>query len=401
MTRADLTLAIGLILAVAVPAGALHFTAPASRLDAGLTAAPFGWPRLLIAHLVTALPLGVLIALTLRKLLTESLGSTWILAGSGLAALATQASPEVGLLLSDGSFGPVAALVGRGLFALLLVLPWCVAALGTPPDMTLPARPGVAFLLAAGFALAPCGLYSDALITTKTQQVTESLGRERLKRAEVILSGLCELGSDTPVLDQPPLTVLAALRVTLPKLEQAADQPFPDEALPEARLSRALLLMRIERWDEAARQLEPLTPANLTATLLLATVRRDQGHYRASDELFAQVAGRLRESAANDPGARGRFQTAVEGLVFNAHADHRPADALRWLEVGRAALPEQAAFYDFQLGLHYQSVGRPRMAIAHLSAAVERDPTLAGRAAGPLAQLRTHTPGCFLGGGPR
>ena len=62
VNRSELRLVVGCMLAVCVPAAVLHFTAAADRRAAGLTAPPFAWPRMLVAHLVTALPLGLIVA---------------------------------------------------------------------------------------------------------------------------------------------------------------------------------------------------------------------------------------------------------------------------------------------------------------------------------------------------
>lgn len=401
MTRADWQFPLGVVAAVAVPAAVLHAATADERLAAGLSAAPFVDARLMVAHLAACVPLGLLAATAMRAALEETVSLMWVLVGLGVAGLATQVGPEVGAALADAGAGPLVALVARTAVALALVLPWCVAALGTPPAVGLAVRPGVAFALAAGFALVPAGLYSDQLVEDQTAQAADLLGRERLVRAEPVVGGLCELGSDKPVLGSPPAEAWAALRGVLPKLVAAADRPLAPDAAARVRLDRAVLLVRVERLEAASEVLSPLVPADATATLLLAGVRRDQERIAASDELFALAAERARAELADDPRARGQFKTAVESLVFNARADRRPADALRWLEYGRAASPGEEAFYDYQLGLHYQAVGRPYLAVELLESAAARDPALAGRVAGPLGQLRTHTPGCFLAGRPR
>lgn len=398
MSRADWQLALGLFAAVAVPAAGLHYTAPADRLDAGLTAAPFGWPRLLVAHLAAALPLGLLAGVMLRGALADSVSVAWVGAGFAATGLATQALPAAGALLADGSPGEMPALLARVAVALALVFPWCVAALGEPSRFAPPGRQGVAFALAVAAALVPCGLYSDTLIEAKTRQAAELLERERVVRAATVVTGLCELGSEYPISKRPPGEIRDALSGAIPELLRAADRPLRADAPPAARLNRAVLLVRVERLDAAAELLQPLAAADPTATMLLAAVYRDQGRYAASDKLFADIAARTRPWVGKDPQALGYFKTALESLVFNARADYRPADALRWLEYGRDALPGEAAFYDYQLGLHYQSAGRPHRAIEFLESAARRDPAFAGRVAGPLRELRTHTPGCFLGG---
>src|SRR5262245_31110305 len=55
-------LVFGALAAVALPAAALHSLTIEDRSPAGLTVAPFGWPRLLVAHLAAAVPHGFVLA---------------------------------------------------------------------------------------------------------------------------------------------------------------------------------------------------------------------------------------------------------------------------------------------------------------------------------------------------
>ena len=57
MSRRDLRLVIGMVLAVLVPTAVLDASAGEARRAAGLSAAPFAWRRVLMAHLAAAVPL--------------------------------------------------------------------------------------------------------------------------------------------------------------------------------------------------------------------------------------------------------------------------------------------------------------------------------------------------------
>ena len=87
---------------------------------------------------------------------------------------------------------------------------------------------------------------------------------------------------------------------------------------------------------------------------------------------------------------------ALEGLVFNARGDRRPADAERVLKRGLEALPDRAAYFHFQLGQHYHNGGRPSFAIDHLRNASRLDATSYGERADRLiTQIQTSTPACL------
>jgi hypothetical protein len=383
----------GCVLAVVLPALALHFSADDARLAAGLSASPFGWPRVLVAHLVTALPLGFLVARRLRSLegVNTAVRGLWVVIGLGVVGLGTLVAPAVGEGIGGG-FGFVPLLFLRATLAFLLVLPWCVwAAEPAGPH----GKPALAVVLAV--AVLPCGVYADAVRLARTEQVQDLLKRERVVRADALLTGLVELGSDQPVGGKPPAEVRQQLAPVLAKLRRAEGRQLPPKPTPADRFNHALLMIQLERPGDAAAALEPLAPANDTAALLLASVYRDQEKWAASDELFAGVFEKRSPQAATDPAAREDCLVALNGLAFNAREDRRPADVERALTRGVELFPDLAAGFHYQLGRHFQDIGRPARAVEHLRTAARLDPQQfadpAGRA---IRGLESATPACLL-----
>jgi Tetratricopeptide repeat len=398
VTRGEARFVCGLVLAVAVPAAALHALVPDdARRAAGLTAAPFAWPRVLVAHLLFALPLGLLVARPLRTAARANdvpLGAWPVGAALALGAVAL-VSPGLADALSGGEFGEVPLLVLRALVALVLVVPWCAWARAEPEPL---ARAGVAFAVATGLALVPPALYASATTAARTASATEWLASGRVAKADRALAGLCELGSARAVARKPPGELRRALVRELERLEIDARYPLPPTAPPRARFARAEALIQLDRLDAAAELLEPLAGANVNARMLLATVDRDRGHYAASAAHYEAVLAVAVPDAARFPDARDTARLAFEGLAFCARADARPADAEATLSRALEALPADAAHFHFLLGRHYHDGGRPAKALEHLRRAVELDPKLADRAAEIERAIRTSTPACALGG---
>ena len=185
MNRSDLRLVVGAVLAVAVPAAVLHFATSDDRLAAGLPAAPFGWPRLLVAHLATALPLGLIVAGWVRALpaVKETTRGLWVALGFGWTGVFAVLSPGIGESVAASEFGPVPLLLLRSMLAVALVLPWCVAATDPPAGTRPMCRPGVAFGLGPALAVIPCGMYAEAFTAARSEQAAEIPGRARLLRA--------------------------------------------------------------------------------------------------------------------------------------------------------------------------------------------------------------------------
>ena len=224
------------------------------------------------------------------------------------------------------------------------------------------------------------------------------LARDRLIRAQIVIRGICELGSDLQIGTEPPAQVRKALEARIQKLRQAADRPFSGSASPDARVNRAALMIQLDRFEDAEELLRPLTPDNNVATLLLATVYRDQERWPESDELYTTALEKLGPLAGTETEARAGCMTALDGLAFNARGDHRPNDAERVLRQGIELLPMEAAYFHFQLGRHYADGGRPHLAIECFRTAATLDRSKFGDVANQqIGRLQTHTHGCLTG----
>src|SRR5262245_59119074 len=116
-------LVLGIALAVVVPAGVLHALAGAERHALGLTIAPFAWPRLLVAHLAAAVPLGLVVARAVGQL-GPARGSAsvwgWAAAGAGVAGLGALLVLALAAALDAAEAGLVTRTVARSAVAFLL-----------------------------------------------------------------------------------------------------------------------------------------------------------------------------------------------------------------------------------------------------------------------------------------
>jgi hypothetical protein len=186
---------IGGLLAVVVPLAALLAAAP-RPLVAGEVGAPFVWTRLLVVHLLTTLPLALLLAgaLARGRRINPWL---WAIVGAGLAglAVATIGPPEdpLGSRRSGGESGLQAlrdnprqstsqplgfetkALARVG-WCLGLQLPWCLLGWGLAAPVAASARQAArwpAVALAALVAVAPPWIYARGLIDVQSSRVEE------------------------------------------------------------------------------------------------------------------------------------------------------------------------------------------------------------------------------------
>jgi hypothetical protein len=386
------------VTAVVVPFAFLHLTCEADRRAAGMTAAPFAWPRLLAAHLVTALPAGLIVAQWLRAhpAVNEMARGLWVVIGFGTAGFTALVGPAIGEVIVSSDFGIMPLSLLRATVAALLVLPWCVLALPAATAAGAFDRPGIVFGVGMALAVIPCGMYADVIAAARTEQVRDLLARERLVKAEPVLIGLCELGSSRPIGGSLPVELRKEVTLRIQKLRRAVERPLSPLASPQDQIGRALLMMQLDRLDEAASSLEQFARGDDTVTLLLATVYRDQERWSESDALYSDVLEKRLSMALTHPAARAACLTAIEGLVFNARSDRRPHEAERVLRRGLDALPADAAYFHFQLGKHYQDGGRPHLAVEHLRTAERLNPDRYREPANQLIQsMRTSTPACL------
>jgi hypothetical protein len=267
VSRAQLPLVIGVVLAVVIPAAVLELCAGEARLAAEMSAAPFAWRRVLIAHLLAAIPLGLTCAAWLhtRPAVASLPRWPWLVMGLTAALAVAATSANYGEALARSGAGPTPLLLLRALVALLLVLPWCLASLDPLPkeNTPVPAAPrGIVFLAGLGLAVVPCGMYAAAVTAARTDEAAQLVNQRRLARAHWVATGLCELGSERRVGMRSPAQLRSWLAATLQGLRRQAEQPIATSPSEADRVSRAVLFVQLERLDEAAAILEPLVPAD-------------------------------------------------------------------------------------------------------------------------------------------
>lgn len=362
MTRLLLTLAM--FLAVAGPAAILHFAAPDDRLRAGLTAPGFAWPRVYVAHLLAAIPIGFVIPLgaSFRGAVVAAVAGT---------VITLIVAPAVADTLDLVEAGFVARLVTRTTVASALVAPWMHATrvawhIGNPCS-----RFGrIAAMLLAAF---PPAVFANRVIEAHQANFDQFHGTGRLVRARWELAGLVELGSRQRVGDDSPVEALGHLDLLISSLAQRPPKATPDYAF---------VLVSLDRLDEAATLLEKLDTS--TSRPLLGAVYRANGRWAEAEALYRQVL-----AASPD-------RLAYEGLAEALVKLRRPAEAEATLREAIQELPGDAAHFHFRLGEHYANGGRPARAMSEFAESVSLDPTLRPQVEPHERRLRTATPGCLL-----
>ena len=400
MNPPSMRIGLGMASAVIMPALLMHSFAPIERLHLGLTCAPFGWPIVMIVHMVASLPIGVVTSVGLvrpsNRVRRRTLMAVSILVGLAGVSAVLFWGESTAKVLEGWKAGFLARDIARAIIAYLLVLPWLIVdSLRQGPDPRITATPA-AFLAGAMIALLPPLVYAKQMIESRSIELNANLRTGRLLKAKAILVGLSDLGAWRDAGAASPTQTLRELEGTLVRMEREVNRDLPAPAAPSKRLERAFLLIQLERLEEAEPILRSLSETTTDALLLLGAIYRDQARWSESERVYRQAVASIRTGAVRDRSDQERLTTAYDGLAEAARSGGRPEVAEQTYQEARRRLPARAGYFAFQLGRHYLSGGRPSDALTQLRQAVGLDPTLEAQVRPLILQAQVSTPACLL-----
>jgi tetratricopeptide (TPR) repeat protein len=365
--------AAAILFAVAAPAAAWHVLAGGDRL----TAAPFGWPRLLVAHLAAAVPLAVCLAARIGPR-----GGPWARAAvaAGVTLGTAAALPFVADFLTAAEVGFTGRAIVRTLLAALAATAW--VAVVPVPAARLP------WVAAVAFAVVPPLAYAHRLAETRAADFDTFAKTGRLVRALAALDGLADLGSDKRFAGKSVRELIPLLKKDVDKLAARAAGPLPPTE--EGKVGRAMLLVALNRPAEAEDVLKEIASPPPAALMVRAAVARERGRWADLEAACRSVTDRTDVPPEV-------LQDAFDGLG-EAHRNlGRAADAAAAYRAAADRLPHRAGYYELQLGLLAADRGRPHDALAHFAEALRLDPTLEPTVAPHRRRVSTNSPSC-LGG---
>jgi hypothetical protein len=346
------------ILATLIPLAALYFMIPLDEAPPWPAAVPFGWPMLLVAHVLAGLPL----ALTLGRLVPEKLASVGLALGLLGAALTVLLGATMGTALEG--MGLIPRHLVRVLWCLALQWPWAVAVRGPWP-----ASISVA-ILSLAIAVTIPAMYLRVLLRDSSTNVDTLIQNSRVPSALRLLSSRVAVGSG----EGPRLATLITYHK---QLELAAKSG-----------NRLPALLQLERLDEAAALLQRGT-LDAAGWKVLGVIRQKQGRFAESDAA-------LEKALSLATGDQAKIEI-IDSLAFNARETTRFRRSEELYLDALEQFPEHAAYLHFQLGRHYHAGNRVPEALQHFKRASERDPSAYREPASAFVlELRRQTPGCLL-----
>ncbi len=399
--------------AVSIPAGVLYWSTGPGETAFRPVASPFGWYHLAVLHLVAVLPVSILMAGSIVRSLSPRISGVATILGAALALAVAwwtvTGGDVVGLTLEKVKAGFAVRLGTRIIWCLVLVAPWCWVAYRLTGSTRREAGDGDASGLTATVlaVFVACGLpaaYTFHFVREQTAIANNHLSGGRLWKAEPVLAALCEVGSSLPVASPAASGRRVAPRVARDELAaemafhaaEAERPPTPDAPAAE-QVQYVRHLVVLGKLAQARSALETVADVDASAALLMAAILDQQQQCEQSHRWYATAASLLSADSAPPTDLR---MIAYDGLAKTARDLRRYRDAERVYQEAIRELPDQEAYYRFQLGRHYQLGGRPADAMAAFQKAAELRPeqfALEGpQVAGYLKKLREETPTCVL-----
>ena len=374
------------------------------------TIAPFGWSAVILVHALATLPLAV-IAAHAACALWPVLRQRWAVvlfvpAGLLLGWLTFHYGGSFAARLRQQEVGGLLLMVVRILWLLALQLPWTLLALQRreeqhEPRELKPRRMAGLSMVAVAIAVVLPRMYLDDVVRRRIDEVNAALGQGRLVQALESLEPICDVGAS----HQRVRVVEGGSLVRPIEARQYWAEQIEALVAEVARLRRekptaatqyqiALSQRALGDVEGARAELSDLAEHDAAAALLMAQTYYDERDWSEAQRRYRQAA-RLAETHEQP----SHLRTAYDALAAVAGQQRKFHEAeavyLRAIE----QLPDAEAHFRFQLGLHYQLVGRPLEARRQWEEAAKIDPA---RFQGEVdkaitGELNSYTPGCLLG----
>lgn len=388
MTR-NLAAVLAVAAAGAVPYFALREATPPGHA----VLPPFGWPEMLVLHLLAAAPISAVLGIAAARRLSSHYGPNLAWAAAAVGLLGAWTIPAI----PSGDLGFFASALLRTAICVALETPWWAAA-AAAASVAIAAVPRLAIgVLAIASVLLPA-LSADRLIDERSAALGDQLARMRIAPARDIAVSLVDVGSQRPIAangrDIPIRKLRDDLDRTVAELQRSVLRS-PRSPAEQFELGRQRMMLG--QYAEAAAAFAPLAEGDPYSRLMLGEMEHERGRFEAGDAAIRSGIADLNPRAGSDPRAASACRIAFDALAKSARENGRSAEAEAIYREAIAALPASHAYFLMQLGRQYESDGRPAASLEAYRDALHLDPALADRIAPRAAALHATTPACLLG----
>ena len=359
-------------------------------------AAPFGLNRILMAHLLAALPFCFWMSWRVSSILKHQLAFL-ICIGVGvlLALVSLRTANQIAetIVLYGGGFN----LLWRTLWVVVLAIPWCLATVFILKNKLGIEKPFWSDGLTASLLLVVPFVYSDYVIERQSILLRHSLVMEQYSAALKLTEKLAVIGSQ-PLLEQPSATLLEQLQATVSELEASVSKPLPDDPSRQQLLQRAQELFSLGQFEPVKQLVGPRANVDPMASYRLALTLEAEGQSAAAADQYRTTV-RLIE-ANQSPAWMPLLRISIEHLVNNLRRSGDYAAAEDVLLGGLNESPELRDTFLLQLGYHYSMAGRTSEAVDFFEQAGEANPEMRKRTEAEISKMNHQAAGCLLRAAP-
>lgn len=379
--------------------------------------APFGHVEVAVVHLIFATAIGWLAARLLSHFLDRQTSALSVLCGGVIAVLTLYFADFSGLEIGLAATAGVRVWI-RTLWATVLQLPWCIAAIGLGPGKmnpdhvdqksSAPTLQQTAAISALCTILLPLA-HIGHIARRDSRAIIEYASVKQYKKSweHVValesMAGIQKVGGEIPtgnVFAVRPTDgrFSSAIRSDLVQrllvLIQESTQPLPPNAEATATIRRSSTLLSLDALEDAVDLLSTVSKGQPAALLLLATIHEERQEPQ-------KAVKALEEAIANVGTAQGDLVEDIvrklyQRLAQNLRRAQRYEDAEQRLLEALEKYNHSDGFFNFELGTHYLQGGRFQAAIRYFRACEQADSRYGPRVAYEIRRLQRNTPACFL-----
>ncbi|MCH8923307.1 MAG: tetratricopeptide repeat protein [Planctomycetes bacterium] len=372
----------------------------------GKTIAPFGWPAVIVVHALATLPLAAAAAHGACAL-WPVLRYRWAVVllvpvGLLLGWLTFQYGGSLGPRLRQHEVGSLLRMAIRMLWPLALQLPWTLLALQRggemkeaqpePPELK-PRRVLGLSMAAVAIAVVLPNVYVDDVVGRRMREVDDTLQDGQLAKAVKLLERLEHFGASQALLSVEQQVTMKQNRLKDLIMQQPADPRQADER----HFEMAQIYRSLGQYGAARIALDDLPDRYPPAAELMAIIYRDHQQWEESARWFRRATRPLTRVSSDEEIIYEVRR--LDSLAYVLRAQRKYGRIEKMYNDAIERLPPQEAYFRFQLGRHYELVGRPIEARRQWEEAARIDPEQFQQPveAAIAGELNSPTPGCLLG----
>ena len=340
--------------------------------------------RLLLAHLLFAVPLAWMIVFAVRRF--EKIPWWW----SILCCILCLGLAELQLSLSDGLLTSQLGFAGRWslrfLASLIFAILWLACLPRWPHGLALKNSTS-SWLLCALIGVIPTVTYSIHELRRTVSLAEQQMASQFVVRAIDSIQAAIELDDTVTISgNSAKQQLLQTIRQ-----QQQLEERLSRSATPSSHSSAndsASVLLALNRVDEAIDRLRQDPNRDTASFLLEAVCHREQGNWKGTWEA-CEAAKPQREQFSSNERLRW-YELTGESLTRL----RRPKDAIDCFEEAAKQCPEQAAAFEFQTAIQLAELGDVRGAIARFHALRTEQPIMSDAIDRQVTRLKTQS--CVL-----